>query len=257
MANPLRPIGRATLEHVAGIGRLAAFFAATCWWAVAPPLRPRRVAEGVHFIGVRSVVVVMLTALFTGMVLGLQGYYSLRKFGAEGLLGPAVALALIRELGPVLSALMVTARAGSAIAARLGIMRITDQIDALEVMALPPVQQLVSPQLVAGLIALPLLGALFDVVGILGGYLVGVRLLGLGGGTFFASIQSAVAASDVRGGLLKSLSFGALVIGVCTYKGFHAGHGAEGVGRATTEAVVLSSVLVLVWDYFMTSVMFS
>ena len=192
---------------------------------------------------VQSTFVVVLTAGFTGMVLALQGYYTLRKFGSEGLLGSAVALSMIRELGPVLAALMVTARAGSAMTAEIGIMRITEQIDALDTMAINPLQYLIAPKLVAGLIGVPLLVAIFDVVGIYGGYLVGVDLLGVNGGAYWNSIESAVEWKDVYGGILKSISFGLIVSWVCCYKGFFTRQSAEGLGRATTEAVVLSSVL--------------
>jgi phospholipid/cholesterol/gamma-HCH transport system permease protein len=199
--------------------------------------------------------VVVLTAAFTGMVLGLQGYYSLSKFGSEGMLGVAVALSLIRELGPVLSALMVTGRAGSAVSAEIGIMRITEQIDALETMALEPLKYLVSPKLIASVLALPLLCAIFDVVGIWGGYLVGVKLLGVNPGAYFGEMENSVEWRDIYSGLIKSLSFGVIIAWVCCYKGYHAGHGAEGVSRATTTAVVMSSVLILIWDYFITSVL--
>jgi phospholipid/cholesterol/gamma-HCH transport system permease protein len=256
MVSPLEAIGHVALAQVQGMGRMAVFLGSACFWAVLPPLKLRRVVRQIHFIGVKSVSVILLTALFTGMVLGLQGYYTLRKFGSEGLLGTAVALSLIRELGPVMAALMVTARAGSATAAEIGIMRITEQIDALRAMAVNPMKYLVVPRVIAGLIALPLLTSIFDVVGIFGGYLVGVKLLGLSSGIYFSEMRNAVEMSDITGGILKSLSFGIIVTWVCTYKGYYTGYGAEGVGKATTEAVVLSSVLVLVWDYFMTSFLF-
>lgn len=244
------------LEWVGRLGRAASFLVAATLWVFAPPLRIRRTIEQIHFIGVRSLSVILLTALFTGMVLGLQGYYTVRRFGAEGLLGSAVALGLIRELGPVLTALMVTARAGSAMAAEIGIMRISEQIDALEVMALNPIKHLVTPRLLACFIAVPLLTFLFDVAGIVGGYLVAVRLLGADPGSFFSAMRRAVEMSDIRGGIDKSASFGIAIAWISTYKGFHAGHGAAGVGRATTEAVVACSVFVLVWDYFLTSILF-
>jgi phospholipid/cholesterol/gamma-HCH transport system permease protein len=209
----------------------------------------------IHFIGAKSLVVILLTGAFTGMVLGLQVFYTLTKFGSEAFLGPAVALTLIRELGPVLCALMVTGRAGSALTAEIGIMRITEQIDALHAMALNPMRYLVVPTILAGLIAFPLLTAIFDLVGIYGGYLVGVKLLGIGEGTYFGEMETYVGLRDITQGILKSLSFGLLVTWVCCYKGFHTGYGAEGVSRATTEAVVLSSVLILVWDYFIGSVL--
>jgi phospholipid/cholesterol/gamma-HCH transport system permease protein len=256
MTSPLEVVGRVALAQVQGMGRMATFLGSACFWAVLPPLKLRHVIRQIHFIGVKSVSVILLTALFTGMVLGLQGYYTLRKFGSEALLGPAVALSLIREMGPVTAALMVTARAGSAIAAEIGIMRISEQIDALTAMAVNPIKYLVVPRVIAGLIAVPLLTAIFDVVGIYGGYLVGVKLLGLSSGTYFSEMRNAVEMSDITGGFLKSLTFGIIVTWVCTYKGYYTGHGAEGVVKSTTEAVVLSSVLVLVWDYFMTSLLF-
>ena len=188
------------------------------------------------------------------MVLGLQIFFTLSRFGSEAFLGPAVALSLIRELGPVLAALMVTGRAGSALTAELGIMRITEQIDALEVMALSPMRYLVAPSIFAGILTFPLMTAIFDVLGIFGGYLVGVELLGLSPGTYFGEMQTFVDFADIALGFWKSVSFGVIVTWVCAYKGFHVGHGAEGVARATTQAVVLSSVLILVWDYFIGSV---
>lgn len=256
MGNPLEVVGRTVLKQVRMMGHMAIFLGSTGLWAVLPPLKFRRIVGQIYFIGVKSSSIILLTAAFSGMVLGLQGYYTLRKFGSEALLGPAVGLSLIRELGPVMAALMVAARAGSASAAEIGIMRITEQIDALEAMAVNPVKHLVVPKVVAGLISVPLLTAIFDVVGIFGGYLVGVKMLGVGAGTYFSEMRNMVEMSDIQGGFLKSLSFGLIVTWVCTYKGFYTGYGAEGVGKATTEAVVLSSVLVLVWNYFMTAVLF-
>jgi phospholipid/cholesterol/gamma-HCH transport system permease protein len=166
-----------------------------------------------------------------------------------------VALSLIRELGPVLCAVFVTGLAGSALTAEIGIMKITEQIDALQVMALNPMRYLVSPALVAGVITFPLLTAIFDVVGIFGGYLVGVELLGLSAGTYFGEMKTFVNMDDLMTGYWKAISFGIIVPWVCTYKGFHCGHGAAGVARATTQAVVLTSILILVWDYFLGSVL--
>ena len=197
----------------------------------------------------------LLTGAFTGMVLGLQVYFTLSRFGSEAYLGPAVALSLIRELGPVLCALMVTGRAGSALTAEIGIMRITEQIDALTVMALSPMRYLAVPSILAGVVTFPMLTALFDTVGIFGGYLVGVKLLGLSAGTYFGEMQTFVDLRDIMTGFWKSVSFGVIVMWVATYKGFHVGHGAEGVARATTQSVVLASVLILVWDYFLGSIL--
>jgi phospholipid/cholesterol/gamma-HCH transport system permease protein len=247
--------GAVTLGVIREMGRMALFLANTVVWLVRPPFRVRQVLKQMHFIGVKSLFVIVLTGTFTGMVLGLQGYYSLRKFGAEGLLGSAVALSMIRELGPVLTALMVTGRAGSAMTAEIGLMRITEQIDALDTMAISPMQYLVAPKVLAGILVMPLLAAIFDVIGIYGGYLVGVDLLGVSSGAYTGSMESSVEWKDVYGGFLKALSFGVIVTWVCTYKGYNTAMSAEGLGTATTEAVVLASVLVLIWDYFLTSVL--
>ncbi len=252
---PLDALGRWTLWIVESLGRFGAFFGLALFTMVTPPVKLRALVDRVHDIGYRSLLIIGLTGAFTGMVLGLQVYLVLSRFGSEAFLGPAVALALIRELGPVLAALMVTGRAGSALTAELGIMRITEQIDALTVMALNPFRYLVTPSILAGIVTFPLMTAVFDVVGIFGGYLVGVELLGLSRGTYFGEMQTFVRVDDILTGFWKSLSFGALVTWVCTYKGFHVGHGAEGVARATTQAVVLASVLILVWDYFLGSVL--
>jgi len=249
------PLGAAVLSLLSYLGRLGLFLLQAVGLIVVPPLKVQRVLRQVQFIGTRSLLVIALTGLFTGMVLGLQGYYTLTRFGSEAYLGPVVAISLITELGPVLTALMVTGRAGSAIAAEIGIMRITEQIDALEVMALNPIRYLVVPNVVAGIIALPLLGALFAVIGIYGGYLIGVQLLGVSSGTYFGSMTDFVAMTDIRNGLYKSLSFGLLITFLCCFKGYHTGYGAEGVSKATTEAVVWSSVAILVLDYFLNSVL--
>jgi phospholipid/cholesterol/gamma-HCH transport system permease protein len=251
----MEQIGRTTLFLLQEMGRMLLFLGATLAWLMRPPFRFFQILKQLHFIGFKSSFVVVLTAAFTGMVLGLQGYYSLRKFGAEAALGSAVALSIIRELGPVLASLMVTARAGSAMTAEIGIMRITEQIDALDTMAINPLQYLISPKLVAALIGVPLLVAIFDVVGIYGGSLVGVELLGVSGGSYWGSVESAVEWKDVYGGILKSISFGLIISWVCCYKGYHTRMSAEGLGTATTEAVVLTSVLILIWDYFLTSVL--
>jgi phospholipid/cholesterol/gamma-HCH transport system permease protein len=255
LTRPLARLGGKTVSIVQEMGRMLLFLLTTFVWLFRPPFRLFQVLKQLHFIGYKSMFVVILTAAFTGMVLALQGYYSLRKFGSEGLLGSAVALSMIRELGPVLAALMVTARAGSAMTAEIGIMRITEQIDALDTMAINPQQYLIAPKVVAGLIGVPLLVAIFDVVGIYGGYLVGVDLLGVNAGSYWSSIESAVEWKDVYGGILKSLSFGLLITWVCCYKGYYTRMSAEGLGTATTQAVVLSSVVILVWDYFLTSVL--
>jgi phospholipid/cholesterol/gamma-HCH transport system permease protein len=255
VARRVEALGAAVLAIVEALGRFGGFLGHAVAVAFTPPFKTRAFVDRVHYIGFRSLLIILLTGAFTGMVLGLQIYFVLARFGSEAYLGPAVALSLIRELGPVLAALMVTGRAGSALTAEIGIMRITEQIDALTVMALNPVRYLVVPSILAGLISFPLMTALFDVVGIFGAYLVGVQLLGLSQGTYFGEMETFVRMDDIMTGFWKALSFGVIVTWVCTYKGFNVGHGAEGVARATTQAVVLSSVLILVWDYFMGSVL--
>jgi len=252
---PLDAIGRRAIAVVEALGRFGTFLAQAVGVILTPPFKFWAFIDRINYIGYRSLLIILLTGGFTGMVLGLQVYLTLVRFGSEAYLGPAVALSLIRELGPVLSALMVTGRAGSALTAEIGIMRITEQIDALTVMALNPVRYLVAPSILAGLLTFPLMTALFDTVGIFGGYVVGVELLGLSQGTYFGEMQTFVDMHDIMMGFWKSLSFGVIVTWVCTYKGFTVGHGAEGVAKATTDAVVLSSVLILVWDYFMGSVL--
>ncbi len=251
----IQALGNKTIGFVSEMGRMGWFLAYSFYMIFRHPVRPLHILKQISFIGARSIFVIFLTAAFTGMVLGLQGYYTLTKFGSEGALGSVVALSLIRELGPVLTALMVTGRAGSAITAEIGIMRISEQIDALETMALDPFKYLVSPKMIAAVISLPLLCAIFDVVGIYGGWLVGVKLLGVNPGAYFYELEKSVEWRDVYSGILKSLSFGVIISWIGCYKGYFTGHGAEGVSKATTEAVVLTSVLVLIWDYFMTSVL--
>ncbi len=256
IVDKISSLGRHTLRIVAEMGKMAMFLGSALFLLVRPPWRPRLIIRQIYFIGVGSLSIVLLTSLFTGMVLALQGFYTLEKFGSEGLLGTAVALSLIRELGPVLTALVVTGRAGSAMAAEIGIMVITEQVDALKSMAVNPLQRLASPRIAGGFLAIPLLTAIFDGVGIFGGYLVGVKLLGLSSGTYFGHMELQVSMSDISGGFIKSLVFALLVTWVSCYKGYHCGHGAEGVGKATTSAVVLSTVLVLIGDYILTSLLY-
>ena len=257
---PATYLGRLALTHLAEMGRFFIFLLRGFSHLFVLPLQVPKIMEQVYFIGMKSLFVICLTGVFTGMVLGLQGYYTLVKFGSEGLLGTAVALTLIRELGPVLTAIMVVGRAGSAMSAEIGIMRISEQIDALRTMDIDPVRFLVTPRLVAALISFPLLTAIFDTVGILGGYLTGSKLLGINPGIFFARVESGVVMADITGGFVKSLVFSVLVTGVCCYRGYMThtsaqGFGARGVSFSTTTAVVQSSVLILVSDYVITSVL--
>ena len=260
MVRLIQNFGAFALDRVACLGRLGLFLLYVLRGIVRRPGKFWFVVKQIEFIGTRSVFVIGFTAGFTGMVLGLQGYYTLSKFGSEGLLGSAVAMSLLRELGPVLSALMVTGRAGSAMCAELGIMRIDEQLDALECMAIDPHAYLVTPRLIACLIALPLLTSFFSIVGMLGGYVVGVKLLGVNAGAYIEGIRTSIVWADVYMGIIKSLCFAVLIIWICTYKGFYAGvdegnFGPEEVSRATTDAVVISSVSILVSDYVITSLL--
>ena len=248
-------LGALIIDGVTNLGNFVVFLIASLLYILVPPYKLRLTIRQLRTIGAESFFLVGLIGLFTGMVLGLQGYNTLHRFGSEGALGTVVALVLVRELGPVLAALMVTARAGSAMAAELGSMQATEQIDALSVMAINPVQYLVSPRVMAGVISLPLLTALFDVIGIWGGWAVGVGLMGAPNGPFFNGIAQNMSGHDILTGVYKALVFGVVVMWVCCYKGYHAERMATGVSRATTEAVVLSSVLILAWDYFLTSIL--
>ncbi|MEG2139694.1 MAG: ABC transporter permease [Bilophila sp.] len=252
--------GALTLRWLDALGDIALFFVEGIRQIFIAPKLVRKVLQQLYVIGAKSLFVIALIAVFTGMVLGLQGYYVLVKFGSVGFLGAAVSLTLIRELGPVLTAIMITGRAGSSMAAEIGVMRITDQIDALEVMDIPGMGYLVAPRFVASLIAFPLLTAIFDVIGILGGYLTGVMLLGINEGAYFHGIESSVLMADVVEGFVKSGVFALLVALVCCHQGYTAhrrrdGMGPEAVANATTSAVVMSCVLVLVSDYVVTSAM--
>ena len=255
---PISAMGRFVLFLIEEMGRLAIFFFHGLILIFRYPFQILKTLEQIHIIGAKSVFVIALTGAFTGMVLGLQGYYTLVQFGSEGMLGPAVGLTLIRELGPVFAAIMITARAGSAMAAEVGIMRISEQIDALETMGINPIRFLFSPRLAAALISFPLLTSIFDVVGIFGGFLTGSVLLGINSGIYFSHMTSSIVMADITGGYIKSIVFGALITTICCYQGYYThtrrnGFGAKGVGQATTSAVVFSSVTVLVIDYVITS----
>jgi len=248
-------LGGAVIDGVEALGRFVIFLVSAVLYVLRPPYKPRLVIRQVRTIGADSMFLIVLISAFTGMVLGLQGYNALHRVGSEGALGSGVALVLVRELGPVLAALMVAARAGSAMAAELGSMRVSEQIDALTVMAINPIQYLVSPRMLAGVLSLPLLTAMFDVIGILGGWAIGVGLMGVPSASYFNGIAENLVAHDIAIGAYKAPMFGLVVTWVCCYKGYHAARMATGVSRATTEAVVLSSVLILAWDYFLTSIL--
>lgn len=226
------------------------------YWLVRPPFRLREVVRQLDFVGVQSVALICVTGAFTGMALALQSHIALEKYGAESLLGAGVSLGLCRELGPVLSALMVVARAGSAMTAELGSMRNTDQIDALAGMAVDPVQYLVVPRLIAATIMLPFLAILYEFCGMLGADFVAVTQLGMESGAFMASVHDYLDLDDITHGLIKSVVFGVIIALVGCTKGYFATGGARGVGTATTRSVVISSLLILGSNYLMTAMMF-
>ena len=249
-------LGRAVLAGVEEMGKIILLFVSVLAWMFRPPFKLRNIFKQMEFVGVKSIFVVVLTGTFTGMVMALQGYHGFRMFSAESLVGGTVALGMTRELGPVLTSLMVTARAGSAMAAELGTMRVTEQIDALYVMAANPVKHLIVPRVIAGVLMVPLLTVVSDFTGILGGYFVGVHILGINSGIFIKNIIRLVDLDDIYNGLVKAACFGLILSLIGCYKGFNAYGGAEGVGRATTEAVVLASIAILISDYFLTAIMF-
>ncbi|MEM6369002.1 MAG: MlaE family lipid ABC transporter permease subunit [Myxococcota bacterium] len=255
LAEPLGALGRNSVDALGAVGRASLFLAQALSWSIRPPYRLGLLVEHMRFIGNRSISIVLLTSTFTGMVLVLQGYNALVRFGSEIYLGPLVALSLIRELGPVLAALMVTARAGSAMAATIAGMRVTEQIDALEVMAVEPVQYLASTRLLAAIVCVPLLVTLFNLTGIGAAYVFATEVLGVDGGVFISSVRDAVSTRDVAISLYKALVFAVLVAWIACFQGYYAQRGARGIGRATTQAVVIVSVLVLAGDYVMTALL--
>jgi len=249
--------GKPVIDLVNHLGAATIFFSKAFLMIFRPKQLPE-IVQQVYHIGARSSNIVMLVALFTGMVLGLQLYYTLATFGSEGFLGAVVALSLIRELGPVLAAIMITARAGSSMAAEIGILRISEQVDALYTMRIDPIRYLISPRIAASIISFPLLTAFFDLIGILGGYLTGVMLMGVSGGSYFSRIQSSVDFIDIQGGFIKSLVFAVIVSTTCCFQGYFThmrmdSHGARSVSLSTTSAVVLSCVMILIADYVVTS----
>jgi phospholipid/cholesterol/gamma-HCH transport system permease protein len=252
--NAVATLGFRTLGFVHHLGRMAAFVAHIGSVAFRKPSRFWRFVNEVFDTGVLSLAIVCLSGATVGAVLGLQGYNTLSRFGATGSLGAVVGLSLVRELGPVLTALLVTGRAGSAMAAEIASMVTTGQIDGLRMMSVDPVDFVVSPKALAMIFVLPMLSALFIVFGFFGGYLIGVELLGLDGGTYLSSLESSIDfRDDVAQSLVKALVFGALVGAIATYRGFHAEPSAAGVSAATTGTVVVASLSVLLFDYVITA----
>lgn len=249
-------IGKTVSQIIEEMGRVVIFFFHTATWLFRPPFKFTNTLKQIEVIGINSVSVVVLTGFFTGAVFSLQTYRGFHQFSAEYLVGYVVALALTRELGPVLTALMVTGRAGSLIAAEIGSMKVTEQIDAMEVMAVNPIQYLVVPRIVAGMIVLPLLTIIADCIGIIGGFVVAVKILGQSSVLYWSGIRENLKIADCMQGLEKAIVFGLILSLIGCYKGYFTEGGAEGVGKATTRAVVISSVLILIIDYLMTAAFF-
>ncbi|MCK6572401.1 ABC transporter permease [Myxococcota bacterium] len=256
MKRAISDLGQTVIDATTAVGQATLLTIETLVWMVRPPYRFRLLFQAMEFVGVGSLFIVLLTGLFTGAVFALQGAVAFRLFNAESLVGSTVALSLARELSPVLTGLMVTGRAGSGIATELGTMRVTEQIDALYTMAVNPVQYLIVPRFIAGLIMVPVLSVLFTMVGMLGAYFVGVVLLHIDQGIFIGKTRWFVDPADLSSGLIKAFFFGGILTMVGCYKGYYASGGARGVGVATTQAVVYGSVLILVADYFLTAAMF-
>lgn len=252
LATPIEQLGGAIIGTVEGAGRYTRFLLQTFLAGLSRPWRLRLLFRQMQFVGVQSLLIVLITGAFTGAVFAYQSNYAFERFGAETMIGATVTLAMVRELGPVLSALMVNGRVGSAMAAELGTMRVTEQIDALESMAVDPVNYLVAPRVLAATLILPALTALFDLIGAFASYWVSTRLLTVSAGPYVARTEWFVDVDDLLGGLIKAAVFGLILSSVGCYYGYHTRGGAEGVGQATTRAVVSAGVAILIVDYFMT-----
>ncbi len=245
----------AARNFVSSVGGTALFLVRILAQVPAALLRPRFVIAQIHNAGALSLVIIMTCGLFVGAVLGLQGYDLLSRFGSEDSLGTAAALGLIKELGPVVTALLFAGRAGTALASEIGLMRATDQLSAMEMMAVDPMRRVVTPRFLGGVIAMPLLNAIFVSIGIFGVHLVGVQQLGVDPGAFWSQMIASVEAGDINEGVLKSCVFGVACSLIAVREGYTAQPTAEGVGRATTRTVVISAVLTLILDFMLTAVM--
>jgi len=245
-------------EFLRGLGQANLFLVSVLAAVPAALARPRLIVQQVYSVGVLSMLIIVVSGSFVGMVLALQGYRTLVGFGAEESLGVFVALVTVRELGPVVAALLFAGRAGSALAAEIGLMRATDQLSGMEMMAVDPVQRVVAPRFMAGFLAMPLLAAIFSVmaIGVGGGHLIGVQLLGVDDGSYWSQIHSQVEVKDIWNGVLKSIVFGTVVSWIAVYQGYHAAPTSEGVSNATKTTVVVSSLAILALDFVLTAFMF-
>jgi len=258
MTDFLASIGRFIRETIAGTGYATRTFLTMLRSSAGLLKRPRLITDQVHFIGNHSLLIICVSGLFVGFVLGLQGYYTLSRYGSEQALGVLVALSLIRELGPVVTALLFAGRAGTSLTAEIGLMKTGEQLAAMEMMAVNPFERVLAPRFWAGFISMPVLAALFSAVGVIGGYIVGVQLIGVDEGAFWSQMQAGVDVwDDIVNGVVKSFVFGIAVTFTALFQGYEAQPTPEGVARATTRTVVISSLLVLWLDFLMTALMFN
>ncbi len=257
IVSSLRAIGHRVINAVWRLGYAARFFVMTLLYSGVSFRRFRLTVREMFYSGVMSLIIILVAGMFVGMVLGLQGYETLKRYGSESALGTLVALSLVRELGPVLAALLFASRAGSAMTAEIGLMKATEQIDAMELMAVNPIARVVAPRFWAGVISMPLLAAMFSALGVFGGYVVGVVLIGVDEGSFWSQMQASVDFQhDVLNGVVKSFVFGVVVTAIALFEGYDAPPTAEGVSGATTRTVVQSSLAILMLDFILTAFMF-
>lgn len=253
----LREIGHRSVGAVWRLGFASRFFVMTLYYSGTSFRRFGLTIREMYFTGVMSLIIIVVAAMFVGMVLGLQGYETLKRYGSESALGSLVALSLVRELGPVLAALLFASRAGSAMTAEVGLMKATEQLSAMDIMAVNPIARIIAPRFWAGVISMPLLAAIFSAMGVFGGYVIGVVLIGVDEGSFWSQMQSSVDFQhDVMNGVIKSFVFGIAVTAIALFEGFDAPPTAEGVSGATTRTVVESSLAILILDFILTAFMF-
>lgn len=257
LAGLIRALGRSVSDWLTGLGSFTCLLLTMLGNSGIIFKRPRLVAQQVHFIGNYSLLIIAVSGLFVGFVLGLQGYYTLSRYGSEEALGLLVALSLVRELGPVVTALLFAGRAGTSLTAEIGLMKASEQLAAMEIMAVDPIRRVLVPRFWGGVIAMPVLAAVFSAVGIMGGWVVGVKLIGVDPGAFWSQMQDGVDIfKDVANGVIKSVIFGIVVTLIALYEGWHAKPTPEGVSRATTRTVVSGALAVLGLDFILTALMF-
>ena len=251
--NLVEELWTSLIESLVGLGAVVRFLLRLVAESPRALLRLDVIAQQVFNSGALSLVIIMLSGLFVGMVLGLQGFELLQRFGSEEALGTAAAIGLVKELSPVITALLFAGRAGTALASELGLMRATDQLSAMEVMAVDPIRRVVVPRFLGGVIAMPLLAAIFSVIGIYGAQLIGVQIMGVDAGSFWSQMRASVSLTDINEGFVKSCVFGVACSLIAVYEGYHATPTAEGVGQATTRTVITSAVVILFFDYLITA----